>query len=259
MRFLTSGLALTAAAVLAACTQQVPDSGAGVGFNEYDSYVARREAELRGQSVAALPPAQAVSSETLGSAPAGAPMSATGGALNGTAPATTGGDSPSDIARETQAALAASSANSGQTPVQADPNNPPPEAVNSFGISRENDFGAVGEQRSIEDDKQRIASVRSQYQQVQPTALPERTDTGPNLVTYALSTNNQPGQKVYSRSGFTSAERSRANCGRYASPDLAQSDFLKSGGPERDRKGLDPDGDGFACTWDPRPFRNARG
>ena len=31
--------------------------------------------------------------------------------------------------------------------------------------------------------------------------------------------------------------------------------FLEAGGPKRDRKGLDPDGDGFACAWDPRPFR----
>ena len=27
---------------------------------------------------------------------------------------------------------------------------------------------------------------------------------------------------------------------------------------ERDRMGLDPDGDGFACAWDPAPFRLAR-
>jgi hypothetical protein len=33
---------------------------------------------------------------------------------------------------------------------------------------------------------------------------------------------------------------------------------LSNGGPERDRLGLDPDGDGFACYWDPTPFRLAR-
>ena len=38
-------------------------------------------------------------------------------------------------------------------------------------------------------------------------------------------------------------------------PDQAQQDFLAKGGPERDRMGVDPDGDGFACAWDPRPFR----
>ena len=44
-------------------------------------------------------------------------------------------------------------------------------------------------------------------------------------------------------------------CARYGSPDLAQQAFLAAGGPDRDRRGLDPDGDGFACAWDPRPFR----
>ena len=61
---------------------------------------------------------------------------------------------------------------------------------------------------------------------------------------------------MYDRGGIhlTSPE---AACGKFASPDLAQMDFLQSGGPERDRKGLDPDGDGFACAWDPTPFRLA--
>ena len=28
------------------------------------------------------------------------------------------------------------------------------------------------------------------------------------------------------------------------------------GGPKVDPKGIDPDGDGFACYWDPKPFRS---
>jgi hypothetical protein len=39
--------------------------------------------------------------------------------------------------------------------------------------------------------------------------------------------------------------------------DAAQEAFLAAGGPERDRNNLDPDGDGFACWWDPEPFRRA--
>ncbi|MGR3453505.1 hypothetical protein [Pseudooceanicola sp.] len=240
MRKITLGLA--AAAGLAACSPQVPDSGAGVGFSDYDSYVAEREAALQGQTAAALPPASAVSAETLD----GAPVS-------------TGSDSPSDIAAETQAALRASAQNSGVAPLQASPSNPAPEAVDSFGISRENDFSAVDAQRTIQDDKQRLAAVRAQYEQVQPTALPSRSGSGPNIVAYALQTTNQPGEQLYSRGALSSASRSARNCAQYPSPDLAQTDFLKSGGPERDRKGLDPDGDGFACSWDPRPFRAARG
>ena len=47
------------------------------------------------------------------------------------------------------------------------------------------------------------------------------------------------------------------NCAKYVSDAAAQEAFLKTGGPERDRYGLDPDGDGFACRWDPTPFRAA--
>ena len=39
---------------------------------------------------------------------------------------------------------------------------------------------------------------------------------------------------------------------------IAQAEFLRRGGPDRDPKALDPDGDGFACSWDPRPFQAAR-
>jgi hypothetical protein len=45
--------------------------------------------------------------------------------------------------------------------------------------------------------------------------------------------------------------------GDVPSDDLAQEAFLSEGGPERDRLGVDPDGDGFACRWDPTPFRRA--
>lgn len=261
MRITQLALALGAAGILAACEPAVPDSGAGVGFGDYNTYLERREAELRGQQEAAraqaLPPAAAISTETLDGTPPMATASAGTGSVRSD-PQTTS-DGAAEIAAETQAALRASAMNSGVAPVQASPGNPAPEAVDSFGISRENDFDAVGEQRTIADDKARIAQVRSQYQQVQPTALPSRTDTGPNIVAYALQTSHQPGQQMYRRVSLGSQSRYQRNCGKYASPDLAQADFLKNGGPDRDKLGLDPDGDGFACTWDPRPFRTARG
>ena len=47
-------------------------------------------------------------------------------------------------------------------------------------------------------------------------------------------------------------------CGRrVARVARAQIDFLAKGGPERDRLGVDPDGDGYACAWNPAPFRAA--
>ena len=81
-------------------------------------------------------------------------------------------------------------------------------------------------------------------------------ELGPNIVDYALRTTNDPGTQLYSRSGLGKRDPMTA-CARFASPDLAQQEFLAKGGPEKDKLGLDPDGDGFACSWDPRPFRTA--
>ena len=54
------------------------------------------------------------------------------------------------------------------------------------------------------------------------------------------------------------ARGSEKACARYPSPEAAQQAFLSSGGPKRDPKNLDPDGDGFACYWDPTPFQQAK-
>ena len=95
------------------------------------------------------------------------------------------------------------------------------------------------------------------YEVVAPEPVPNRTTTdGPSIVSYALSTSHPVGQQVYQRDN-ASAERSARACARYVSPDLAQAAFLSAGGPQNDSRGLDPDGDGFACTWNPEPFRQA--
>ena len=40
-------------------------------------------------------------------------------------------------------------------------------------------------------------------------------------------------------------------------PAAAQAAFIARGGPAVDPLGLDPDGDGFVCGWDPAPYRAA--
>lgn len=129
--------------------------------------------------------------------------------------------------------------------------------VNNPGLSDEQSFEAVTARETIESDKERLARQGAAYEVITPTAVPERRTTGPNIVEYALSTSNGVGQSLYRRSGFTSEAAFKRNCIKYASDDLAQEAFLKAGGPERDRLNLDPDGDGFACYWDPAPFRMA--
>ncbi|WP_153010537.1 hypothetical protein [Falsirhodobacter sp. alg1] len=134
------------------------------------------------------------------------------------------------------------------------------EMVNVAGhtnISNENSFEAVSAERNIAEDKAFIEQNKSQYVQVQPTAIPARpNDDGPNIVSYALQTSNPRGQQMYSRSSLKFSD-SQKQCAKYGTPDQAQIAFLASGGPDRDRENLDPDGDGYACAWDPAPFRAA--
>ena len=122
-------------------------------------------------------------------------------------------------------------------------------------LSDENDFEAVSERQSIESDAERIESNRAKYVLIEPTSLPRRPGSKvPSIVEYAIKTTNPVGMQLYSRP-FASATRFEWNCGRYSSQSAAQEAFLVKGGPKFDSNGLDPDGDGFACYWDPEPFR----
>ncbi len=125
----------------------------------------------------------------------------------------------------------------------------------STALSDEQDFQAVSGRETIESDAERRAAQAAVRQEIQPTALPQRpSNAGPNIVDYALKAPNKLGQEWYSRSIFATQGRFQRNCVKYRSADDAQRDFLAKGGPERDRLGIDPDGDGFACGWDPAPF-----
>ena len=95
-----------------------------------------------------------------------------------------------------------------------------------------------------------LADARSQLVIIQPGRLPDRVE-GVNIALYAQQTTNLVGQRIYSRSrSFGSS-----GCGRFSSADQAQRVFLAAGGPQNDQYNLDSDGDGFACGWDPAPYR----
>ncbi len=126
-------------------------------------------------------------------------------------------------------------------------------------ISDEQDFTAVAERETIESDAARIAANRARYEVVEPTDLPQRPGNSMSLVVeFALATTNPKGQPLYRRSKLFAEAKFNRNCAKYSSSDLAQEAFLRRGGPKRDPMGMDPDGDGFACYWDPAPFRQAR-
>jgi hypothetical protein len=242
-------LGLIAVASLAACAPEIPDSA--IGFDNSADAQRARELALTGGGGAIVPP-PVISDERL---PPAEPFSVS------PAPQTAGSTtsaSSADIAAETAAALLATGANSGVPPLNAGASNPAPAVRSNPGISNENDFAAVSSERSIQGDAQRIEQNRQQYQVVQPTALPSRNGTSdPNIVNYALQTTHARGTRLYTRTGINLAARAQRVCAGYASADQAQIDFLAKGGPERDRLGVDPDGDGFACAWNPAPFRAA--
>jgi hypothetical protein len=207
--------------VVAACEPEVPNSGPGVGFNDYQTYEQERLARDR-----ALETGQPL-------VPSGsnAPLTVIEGPVP-VDPTITGSAAAESVAADTRALL--------ERPA---------------GISDEQDFGAVSARESIESDKQRLAAQRQQFQVVEPQAVPKRpSNLGANVAAFAVSTSHPIGTKVYSRSG-TSASKAAKACQKYSSPNGAQQAFLEAGGPDRDRLGVDPDGDGYACGWDPRPFR----
>lgn len=257
-------LALTAA--LAACSQSVPDSAAGVGFNDYNSYL-REQAAAAPRAGTPVTPVAPFGTAMAPAAPAGGfspdlaaaaidrATGVAGAPLSATQPAPVVFPDPM---AQGAGAVAAFDPNDPNRPRGNAPATIAPQSGemvhNNTGISDEQDFAAVSQRETIESDAERLARNRAQYQVIQPTAVPERTETGPNIVQYALSTTHNPGTQVHSRSSLRFTDP-QAACARYASPDLAQQAFLAAGGPERDRRGLDPDGDGFACSWDPRPFR----
>lgn len=255
---------LAAALGLAACSPSVPDSAAGVGFGDYNSYIRGAPpapaAPLNPTGVGAAPATTAPAS---GFSPANA--AAAIDRATGAAPATGGviGAAPAPMASTLAPApmqTATLDAN-GQRPRGNAPEGIKEEMGEMVhaGISDEQDFEAVKQRETIESDKARIERNRSQYVVDQPTALPQRSGEAAvsAAIQFALATTHQVGSPMYKRSGLKFAKPDAA-CLKYNTDMEAQEDFLASGGPERDRKGVDPDGDGFACGWNPAPFRAAK-
>lgn len=229
--------ATLAALLLAACTPSTQSGDSGVGFQDYNTYV--RGAQPQPATVA--PPAAGFDP-----AAASAAIDRASGVMPVTPEVTPLPEANSGIISDNRprgGAPAGIKEESGE--------------VSHAGISDEQDFTAVASRETIESDAERIARNRADYVVVQPKDLPQRPgDTGPNIVEFALATNHAPGVQMYKRSGLGTRDAGAA-CARFPSPDLVQQEFLGKGGPERDRMGVDPDGDGFACSWDPRPFRTA--
>jgi hypothetical protein len=248
--FLPAAGATFAALMLAACTPSATETGSGVGFQDYGSYIRGAAPAPAGAPVTIPPPGGAFDP----AAAAAAIDRAQGVTPIATLPPVT----PTTVSpTATVAALPTDSTSRPRGGAPAGIKEESGEVASHTGISDEQDFSAVSARETIESDAERIARNRAEYVVVQPRDLPQRPgDTGPNIVEFALATKHAPGVQMYKRSGLGIRDVNSA-CARYPSPDQAQQDFLSKGGPDRDRMGVDPDGDGFACSWDPRPFRTA--
>lgn len=275
-RALLLGSALT---LLAACEPPIPDSAAGVGagFDTPEQYQARREAQLRGEGPAIRPsqtvlPPSAPPIVGPGSVVAGgpAPLPAPAATVPNPAPGSTLASDAQDVAAQTRAILGAPPSStvandttiasaSAPLPQQTAPVDPSALDLDRDNpeISQEQDFEAVSAERDIEADAERLRAARQQYQLVRPTELQRPDESGPNIFAYAINDARPVGASgTYRRGPLASARRAEQRCLQYRSPDIAQEDFLAAGGPERDRLGLDPDGDGNACSWDPAVVRD---
>lgn len=215
--------------LLAGCQPDVPNSGAGAGFGTYEDYLHQRESELKGAGVqtGATPADGGYGTSGYGATPvtSAAGIAAAQG-TTGTDAAATGGSG--SIGADTLAALRATAPAGDSAPA---------ETVAPV-------VAATG-------------SVGAPLNAMSPAAMPAGGGAGPNLAAYALAAKNAPGQSVWPRGGLRLSSSDKA-CKKYLSPDLAQMAFLQRGGPQKDPLNLDPDGDGFACGWDPRPFQAAR-
>ncbi|MDG3040578.1 hypothetical protein [Roseicyclus marinus] len=276
-RFRTGGSALVhgmiLVAALSACTGGAPpnDVAQGVGFADLQALEARR-AMLRGQPATVASPLAPVSAALPPAPPRAAPVAAPAPVIVQTAATPAPTAEPQGIAAATMAALrdrpavpaappapapAPASAVVAPAPAPAAPTLVASALSGNPGISDEQDFTAVATRETIESDAERLARMQADRVVVAPSAVPDRPEgLGPNIVDYALATTHGLGERRYTRRPISETRHQRA-CLSFRSADLAQEWFLQNGGPGRDRQGLDPDGDGFACGWDPSVFRAA--
>lgn len=230
MRAMVSAVSLAA---LIACSPPIPDSAPqGVGFENYDTYIQQkraRDAEL---------------SRSISQNPVRPPE---------------GAEPPLTPAQQTAAdavtAISPRSQTTSNAPLDGRVANRGGAGGNNAAISDEQDFGAVTARQTIQSDAERRAAQSAQYRVVKPTALPSRPkNKTPTPIEFALQVSHPVGQKVYKRPPF-GGRQTTANCAAYGSSDLAQEAFLNAGGPSKDKLRLDPDGDGYACSWNPARYR----
>jgi hypothetical protein len=239
--------------VLAACQPSVPDRPGGVGFGDYQTYMAQRAS---GQSGSAAPAtgygagtgmAAPMNATDLQTAPLTTPVAGASPSVSPGAPL------PASILAAVNQVDGGGVDNAGAVPTEvpsADLRLDPTGQSGGYTVGQSGGYTATSQPSPM--------TAPMAVPMTQTSSAPVASGgKGAELVDFALSATNAVGQSVWERGSVKLASHDRA-CAKYAGSDLAQAAFLKRGGPERDPLNLDPDGDGFACAWDPRPFQQAR-
>lgn len=254
--------ALAATLALAGCGGgQVPNTYAamshGVGFGDYQRYL--RDNTARASVPYSIPPetpsARAAAPWPL---PSGQPPAAEP-AIGRPLPPTAVGDGPLPLGPVGGTASAGAPpvvipATGPATPPAAAPAAPEPLAPASATVADAQRFTPVpfGQRPAgAEIPPQGTTEI------VQVASVPTGATAGPNVMAYALNTRHAVGTQMYRRNHPLRWMRWEAACLQFVNQDAAQEAFLAAGGPERDPGHLDPDGDGFACWWDPQVYRQA--
>lgn len=157
--------------------------------------------------------------------------------------------------REREAALRGSAPIPRTIPVQLPAQAPTPADISGGAATTATRTGAVAVTTAAPAARPKTAAAAGNPPVTTSGPYPGST---PVLVRYAHQEQQNPGTTVYRRTGGSVIAAGRL-CSGYASADTAQRAFIAAGGPILDPKGMDPDGDGFVCGWDPRPVRNAPG
>ncbi len=237
-------MAFGVAGLVAACAPTAPYSniidttGRGVGFSDYAQYLRAQEELTR------LRRAEAAQGRVMG-----APTQVAGaqpGSIGAQAVAAVRGPNAAPALPPQTTTAVASLPPAAAAPQVAPQVAPRPASVSNQSFTPQ-PFGTPAQNTVI---------TRDFVPQVQVDAS-ELGAGGPNLFVYALSSTHRVGEQRFTRRNPFRWQRWEAACSQYPNQDLAQEAFLTAGGPDRDPEHLDPDGDGFACWWDPSPFRQA--
>ncbi len=273
-----------ALALLAACDPAPPYSniidttGRGVGFSDYAQYMRaqeelsriRREEVAQRRAQSAQNGSASAQAQSQANEPAGIAQEALAAVRGGNSgqPQQTGDGSVPQLNSTPQAQAQAGQSQPAAQPQQAqsaqEPVGEPLSAIGPIGSDQPRQQGATGVSEQAFTPQPFGAAEPDQLVErdfvpqvrVNPDELGQSSG-GPNLFVYALSTTHNVGDTRYNRSHPLRWRRWEAACAQFPTQDLAQEAFLAAGGPENDPNHLDPDGDGFACWWDPAPFRQA--